>query len=77
MTLSARLDYKGSRVTADHLAISERDREGVMLPIASIRALSMQRGLTAERPLLEALLGIASCLLAGLALRRVVWWFEP
>lgn len=74
MTLVPKVEYGDIRFTPDHIAILDCDEEVVTIPLESIRALTLERGFTAERPLPEALLGLACCLLAALALRRVVWW---
>src|SRR2546425_13313819 len=75
MTLPPKVDYRGIRFTPDHVAILDRDDEVVTIPLDRIRALTLRRGFTAERPLAEALLGVACCGLATLALRKVLGWF--
>ncbi len=51
-------EYQGIRFTADHLAIMDGRVEAVSVPLARVRSLTLQRGFTAERPLLEALLDL-------------------
>jgi hypothetical protein len=68
------VDYRGVRFTADRVALLDGDHEVVTIPLDNIRALTLRRGFTADRPLPEALLGVACCVLATLALRRVVLW---
>jgi len=75
VTVLHTVDYRGVRFTADRVALLDRDREVVIIPLDNVRALTLRRGFTAERPLPEALLGLACGGLATLALRRVVLWF--
>ena len=74
MTLQPSVDYRGIRFAPDHVAILERDNELVTIPLDGIHTFTLRRGFTAERPIAEALLGVACCGLAGLALRKVVYW---
>src|SRR2546430_15793797 len=48
--------------------------EAVSVPLARVRSLTLQRGFTAERPLLEALLGLACLVLGVIAVRAAVLW---
>ena len=67
-------EYQGIRFTADHLAIMDGRVEAVSVPLARVRSLTLQRGFTAERPLLEALLGLACLVLGVIAVRAAVLW---
>jgi len=62
------------RVTADHLAIMDGRVEAVSVPLARVRSLTLQRRFTAERPPLEALLGLACLFLGVVAMRSAVLW---
>ena len=70
------LDYRGVRVASDRLALLDQGREVVRVPIDGVRRVSVQRGFTAERPVLEGLLGIGCCLLGLLSVRRTILWFR-
>jgi len=73
VTLLPTVDYQGVRFTSDRVALLDRAQEVVTIRLDNIRALTLRRGFTAERPLREALLGIACCVLGTLALRKVVF----
>ena len=77
MTGLASAEYQGIRITADHHAIMDGRVEAVSVPLARVSSLTLQRGFTAERPLLEALLGLACLFLGVVAVRSaVLWMFE-
>jgi uncharacterized membrane protein YqjE len=67
-------EYHGIRFTAEHVAIIDGRVEAVSVPLARVRSLTLQRGFTAERPLLEALLGLACLVLGVVAVRSAVLW---
>ena len=67
-------EYQGIRFTADHVAIMDGRVEAVTVPLSRIRSLTLQRGFTAERPLLEALLGLACLFLGVIAVRAATFW---
>jgi hypothetical protein len=76
VTAIPQIDYLGIRASERHLAILDGQREVVVIPLDSVRSITLRNGLTAERPLLEALLGLALCALGLLAVRRTIAWFR-
>lgn len=67
-------EYRGIRFTADRIAILDGRTEVVTVPLGSIRSLTLKRGFTAERPLVEGLFGCACCVLGLIAVRAAVLW---
>ncbi len=74
MTHLPSADFRGIRFTADHIAIIDGHAEVVIVPLGRVRSLTLQRGFTAERPLPEALLGFACCVLGVISARAAVLW---
>ena len=67
-------EYRGIRFTADRIAILDGGTEVVTVPLGYVRSLTLKRGFTAERPLVEGLFGVACCVLGLSAVRAAVLW---
>src|SRR5262247_3890538 len=74
MTEGARAEYGDLRFTPERIAILDAGAEVVVLPIASVRSLTLRRGFTAERPVLEAAMGFGCCALGVVAAWSGVSW---
>jgi hypothetical protein len=70
------VEYRGIRISAEHVALLEGGRPPVSLPVRDVRRMTLEYGFTAERPLMEAILGIVLCALGALASIRVLMWLR-
>ena len=68
------IDYHGVRFTRTELALLDENTPVVTIPLADVTALSLQYGLTAQRPFLGIVLAIPCVALGSLAVRRFVVW---
>ena len=68
------VEYRGIRFTAEHIAILDGSKQLVTVPLGNVRSITLRRGFTAERPVLEALLGLACGAVGLVAVRSAVLW---
>ena len=69
-------EYRGVRFTTTHAALIDDGRETVRIPVAQIRSLTLQYGLTSARPIVGILVGLFFLFIGWRVVDRIWAWLR-